>query len=332
MTDQQPTPNTAPTAGAARWRAVGHWLRDTGLGITGFLIVLAVALSGWTASFIGLHQFGQAHMALTDHEAWLVPVTFDGAAAGLSLVVFRASINGRGASAWRLLIVAFTTLSSWINYVHISDPTGRLIASFMPPAAVILFEGLMSEARAAAARRDGRERARVHPLRWVFDWSGTMDLYRNYVMGVELPGQLNQSATEAVAVERHETATDGAPETATVAPSDRTTQRSESATVAQPQEDVKRSHGDTGSATKPPRKAAPKRSKPSDRDTAKVAIEALYGALGRRPVESEMVAELKRIKVKYTSPAFAKKIRDEIEKADPALAALGTDNVRPLTG
>lgn len=193
MTDQQPNPTTAPDR-AARWRAVGHWLRDTGLGTIGFLIVLTVALSGWTASFIGLHQFGTQHMDLTTSEAWLVPVTFDGAAAGLSLVVFRASINGRGAGLWRVLIVAFTALSSWINYVHISDPTGRWIACYMPPSAVILFEGLMSEARAAAARRNGHERARVHALRWVFDFSGTLNLYRQYVMAVELPEPLQQGS------------------------------------------------------------------------------------------------------------------------------------------
>lgn len=193
MTEQQPTPNTAPATGAARWRAIGHWLRDTGLGITGFLIVLAVALAGWTASFIGLHQFGVGHMDFTDTEGWLVPITFDGAAGGLSLVVFRASTNGRGAGLWRVLIVAFTGLSSWINYVHIADPTGRWIASLMPPAAVILFEGLMSEARAAAARRGGRERARVHLLRWFFDPTGTLDLYRQYVMAVELPEPLQQN-------------------------------------------------------------------------------------------------------------------------------------------
>lgn len=179
---------------ADRIRAVGNWARDTGLGITGFTVVLIVALAGWTASFIGLHQFGMAHMALTDTEAWLVPVTFDGAAGGLSLVVFRASIHGRGAALWRMLIIAFTGLSSWINWVHLADPTGRWIACYMPPSAVILFEGLMSEARAAAARRSGSERPRVHPLRWFMDRSGTWAIYRSYVLGIELPEALQEAA------------------------------------------------------------------------------------------------------------------------------------------
>jgi hypothetical protein len=192
-----PAPAPAGPVRGDRWRAAGHWLRDTGLGITGFLVVLAVALSGWTASFIGLHQFGHQHMDLSSGAAWLVPITFDGAAGGLSLVVFRASINGRGASLWRFLIVTFTVLSSWINWEHIGDPTGRWIASFMPPSAVILFEGLMSEARAAAARRDGSERPRVHSLRWFMDRPGTWAIYRAYVLGIELPDALKQAAAKA---------------------------------------------------------------------------------------------------------------------------------------
>lgn len=127
-----------------------------------------------------------------------------------------------------------------------------------------------------------------------------------------------ESATEA-APKRSESAAEGATE----APREPAAERFESATtepVALPKRSV--------TATAAPRK----RSKPGDRDAAKSAIEALYGALGRRPTEAEMVAELKRTKNKFTSPAFAKNIRTEIETDDPALAALGTDNVRPLTG
>lgn len=187
---EQPATATSNTPWTHRAAAAGHWMRDSGLGITGFLIVLAVALAGWSASFIGLHTFGLGHMSLSNRAAWLVPATLDGAPAGLSLVVFRASIHGRNATLWRLLIVAFTGLSSWVNYEHITDPTGRWVASVMPPAAVILFEGLMSEARAAAKRRaGGTARPRFHPLRWVFDRSGTWDLVRNYVLGSELPGE-----------------------------------------------------------------------------------------------------------------------------------------------
>ena len=377
---RQPEPAAEPgTSGptlADRARSVAQWARDTGLGIAGFVVVLVVALAGWSASFIGLHQFGMVHMNLTDSEAWLVPITFDGAAGGLSLVVFRASINGRSAALWRLLIVVFTALSSWINFVHIDDVSGRWIACYMPPSAVILFEGLMSEARAAFERREGKLRPRVHPVRWFVDRAGTWSIYRSYVLGLELPEHLQPklpAATEAATKvtveapqiplpERHEDALQGAivaelerhmapadhaigaPQTvalerhepAVEAPRERVSERLESAPTPAPVAPRERSESTSQSATKAPRKASPKRSEEGHekggRGAAKEAIRALYDELGRRPLESEMVAALIKARSKFTSRQFANKIRAEIEKEDPKLAALGSDNVRPLTG
>ncbi|HEY5835009.1 DUF2637 domain-containing protein [Streptomyces sp.] len=217
----EPTVLAVPaTSTAQRLRAAGLWLRDTGLGGFGFALVLAVAFSGWAASFIGLHDFGHQHMGLTDHTAWLVPITFDGAPAGLSIVVARASTHGRSAPVWRLLIIAFTALSSWINYQHIEDSLGRTVAAFMPPSAVILFEGLMSEARAAAVRRMGRAAPRLHPLRWWFDFRGTRAIYRAYVLGLELPENLRTATVH----------TAGGPDRATPGPDravDRTAARND---------------------------------------------------------------------------------------------------------
>lgn len=182
-----------------RFRDAALWCRDSALGGIGYTLVLTVAAAGWAASFIGLHDFGVNHMGLSNTAAWLVPITFDGAPAGLSIVVMRASTHGRPATVWRLLIIAFTGLSSWINYQHISDPLGRTVAAFMPPSAVILFEGLMSEARAAAQRRLGRVAPRLHPLRWVFDRSGTYDLYRRFILGLPLPEAFDASASQTPA-------------------------------------------------------------------------------------------------------------------------------------
>lgn len=178
-----------------RTRDAALWCRDSLLGGIGYTIVLTVAAAGWAASFIGLHDFGITHMGLSTDAAWLVPITFDGAPAGLSIVVARASTHGRPALVWRLLIVAFTGLSSWINYQHIDDELGRTVASFMPPSAVILFEGLMSEARAAAQRRLGRAIPRLHPLRWAFDRKGTLDLYRRHILGLPLPAGFDATAS-----------------------------------------------------------------------------------------------------------------------------------------
>lgn len=178
-----------------RIRDAALWCRDSALGGLGYTLVLAVAAAGWAASFIGLHDFGMHHMNLSDTAAWLVPITFDGAPAGLSIVVMRAATHGRSAPVWRLLIVAFTGLSSWINYQHIDDPLGRGVAAFMPPSAVVLFEGLMSEARAAAQRRAGHVAPRLHPLRWFFDFAGTKDLLRRYILGLPLPVAFDATAS-----------------------------------------------------------------------------------------------------------------------------------------
>lgn len=175
---------------ADRARSAGLWLRDTGLGAAGYVLVATVAVAGWSASFVGLHQFAEAHMALADRPAWLVPVTFDGAALGLTMSVARAAMHGRGAAMWRVLVVAFTALSAWINYTHISDPAGRWVAALLPVSAVTVFESLMSEARNAYERRTGRVRPRIHPLRWLMDFGGTWAIVRAYVLDVPLPDRL----------------------------------------------------------------------------------------------------------------------------------------------
>jgi hypothetical protein len=69
----------------------------------------------------------------------------------------------------------------------------------MPPSAVILFEGLMSEARAAAQRRIGRVAPRLHPLRWAFDFRGTKELLRRYILGLPLPAAFDATASPSPA-------------------------------------------------------------------------------------------------------------------------------------
>ena len=318
----------AATPRGDRWRTVGHWLRDTGLGVVGFLIVLVVAVSGWTASFIGLHSFGMTHMGLTAHTGWLVPATFDGAPLGLSLVVFRASIHGRSATVWRLLIVVFTGLSSWINYQHISDPTGRWIASFMPPAAVLLFEGLMSEARAAAARRDGQERPRLHPLRWVIDRSGTWAIYRAYVLGIELPEALKEAAGEVAASAESERPMDAQPERApdahTEAP---VSAHGERPSDAQPTRSSRTNRGRSAGG----QKSAPRKTTTERR---RERVRALYDELDKRPEWTEIRDVLVEAKLapRAISRPTCQRIRDAVEKNEPHLAALGQTNVRTLTG
>lgn len=90
------------------------------------------------------------------------------------------------------------------------------------------------------------------------------------------------------------------------------------------------SGGAPASATRAPRTTHRRRRAPATRGDAIAAIKALYAELGRRPRESEMVDELKRIKSPFDSRQYAQKIRAEIERENPELAALGSDNVRAI--
>lgn len=86
-------------------------------------------------------------------------------------------------------------------------------------------------------------------------------------------------------------------------------------------------------AAKAPRKALPKRPRSASRADAKAALEALYETHMRRPLESEMVGALQALPgYSHTSRQHANTIRKEIERERPDLAALGSDNVRALTG
>ncbi|MGW6912571.1 DUF2637 domain-containing protein [Kitasatospora sp. NPDC054939] len=150
-----------------------------------------------------------------------------------------------------------------------------------------------------------------------------------------------ESATKApqeLTQARHESAPQGAtvdltkrPKAATeapaMAPPERPAAAVQGATETPPKRPVTRHR----SATKAPRQTTSGRPGASRRDAARDAIMALYDTLGKRPLESEMIAELKAAKLPH-SRQFANARRLEIEKDHPELAALGSDNVRPLTG
>lgn len=193
----------AATATKVWYRRVGDtglWMRDTGLGAFGVALLIVVAAAGWGGSTLGLKDFAATHMHYLDATGWLVPATFDGASVGLSFAAFRAAIHGRGAPLTRLGIAAFTGLSSWMNYEHITDQAGRRMAALLPVAGVVLLESLLSEARRAYRRRgEHHERPRIHPLRIVFDWSGTWAIVRAVVMAVPLPDTLTRHTATATA-------------------------------------------------------------------------------------------------------------------------------------
>lgn len=166
-------------------------LRDNGLATLAMVLVVGVAVAGWSASFISLHDFAVAHMGLSKRPAWLVPSTFDGAALGLSLLSFRAAIFGRSSLGSAIYVYGFTALSSWINWRHIDDRAGgKFVSALLPIAAVIVFAKVLKEAREAYERRHGKQVFRVRPgllvLRWMADRSGTRAAIRAQVLAIPM--------------------------------------------------------------------------------------------------------------------------------------------------
>ncbi|MFI4951336.1 MAG: hypothetical protein ACHP7A_09920, partial [Caulobacterales bacterium] len=108
----------------------------------------------------------------------------------------------------------------------------------------------------------------------------------------------------------------GAPADATQTPPQRPADATEDAPRAAPRRPAKTPQG---------------RTKADVRGAARTVIRALYDENQKRPVESDMVAALKKAKLP-SSRQFANARRLEIEREEPHLAALGNDNVRSMTG
>jgi hypothetical protein len=128
-----------------------------------------------------------------------------------------------------------------------------------------------------------------------------------------------ETATEAPqpdGAERHENVPRGATAPAMEAPSERPAPGGDGAPKA---------------PSKRPATTPSGRSRDDTRGASRDAIKALYEATGKRPKESDMVAALKAAKLPH-SRQFANARRLELEAEEPGLAALGSDNVRTLTG
>ncbi len=169
------------------------WLSPVALG----LVALA-AVMGWAASFVGLHEYGMTSMTGFDYwTAWLVPATFDGAAFACTLMTYRASIHGRSALRARLLMWAFTAVSSWINWIHQPTLETRLVAAGLPVAAVAVFDIVLLEMRADYEARHGRTKFRLRPgllvLRWLVDRTGTTTAFRAQITAIPVHQLIGQA-------------------------------------------------------------------------------------------------------------------------------------------
>ena len=169
----------------------------------------------------------------------------------------------------------------------------------------------------------------------------------------EAPSKMAQSATAAAtkaprraapnatenAIAAVQSATAGAPESATVDLAKRPTTSLHSATADAMATPTERPGGGIDGAqsramktlAKRPAKTSSGRSKGDVRGDARAVIRALYDDLEKRPVESDMVAALKKAKLP-SSRQFANARRLEIERDEPHLVELGNDNVRSMTG
>jgi hypothetical protein len=159
-----------------------------------------------------------------------------------------------------------------------------------------------------------------------------LDLYDTGVAFSEALRRAQKGATAAATVGatgRSEKRHSKAPAPATSAPQGAATENPGGATKPATRPDGK-------SATERPRGASKKGDKKrhggATRAEAKAALRALYDTLGRRPFEGELVDELKRIGSEFDSRQYANKLRGEIERDEPKLAALGSTNITPLTG
>lgn len=155
-----------------------RWFNHLSLAHLVLAFVALAAAAGWAASFVGLHDFGAVKMiGFTPTTAWLIPAAFDGSAFACAVLTYRASIRGRAAARGRLLTWAFTALSSWINLIHQLDPQARMVAVWLPIAAVAVFDVVLSEMRNDFEERHGRKAFRMRPmllaLRWVADRADT---------------------------------------------------------------------------------------------------------------------------------------------------------------
>jgi hypothetical protein len=79
-------------------------------------------------------------------------------------------------------------LSSWINWIHINDPQGKLVSALLPIAAVLAFGKVLKEAREAYERRHGKVVFKVRTgllmLRWMVDRTGTRAAIRNEILAI----------------------------------------------------------------------------------------------------------------------------------------------------
>ncbi|MFZ3473117.1 DUF2637 domain-containing protein [Streptomyces sp. 4.24] len=307
MNGQPPSPTDTPPARLDVLTLLGY--------IAGAASIVLTAVAFWL-SYAHLHDVAHDNGLGSDSaRAWAWPATLDLFIFIGEVLCLRASLR-RTIDPWAIgLTVVGSGGSIALNVAGVgpnAEALHYIVAGVPPVAALLAFGALMAQIHGALSERlEANAPHQVEPT-------------------VEAPQGLPVEAVESVS----QSAPDSAPAPAVEAPQQVVPERpalpTQSAPVPRPEPSeesaLKRTH-------KAPRKPLIKRSKSVTRADAKAAIEALYDTRFRRPVESEMVDALKALpNYPHTSRQHANKIRAEIERERPDLAALGTTNVHALVG
>lgn len=286
----------------------------------------SIALTGaaFWLSYEHLHDVASTHGLADPARAWAWPATVDLFIVIGEVLMLRAALAGR-TDRWAIfLTVAGSGASIGLNVAGVGTGVAVMdyvVAAVPPVAALLAFGAIMRQLHAALATR--LESAPT----------ALPETDSEALQGTDesaLP--LLTEAPPAAALERSAPAPESAPE----APATDGTERPENDPAAAPEAPrrpaAERPESAAPTEQKAPRRAPRKRPAKVSRSDAKDALRALYDTLGKRPVESELIDELRRIGYPHTSRQHANKLRAEIETHEPHLAALGSDNVRALTG
>jgi hypothetical protein len=285
------------------------------LAVIAAVASVILTMAAFWLSYEHLHdvasRYGLGHSAV---RSWAWPATVDLFILIGEVLILRASLR-RAVDPWAIgLTVVGSGGSIALNVAGVgshAQPMDYVVAAVPPIAALLAFGALMQQLHGALAARipAAPEAPRVE----------AKESLQSAPAAAPAPAL---EAPPAPAPERPESTPQSAPSDAPGAPPEAPptvkTERPESAPKAQ---------------KKAPRKAATKRPQSATRADAKAAIEALYDRKKGRPLEGEMTAALIALKTyPHTSRQHANKLRAEVERERPDLAALGSDNVYALTG
>jgi hypothetical protein len=290
---------TAPPAGT------GDILKT--LAVAAGVVIITLTVAAFWLSYAHLAEVALGHgLKKAPERAWAWPATLDLFIVAGELLMLRAALAHR-VDLWAIgLTVVGSGGSIALNVAGVSsaDPLDYVVAAVPPTAALLAFGALMRQVHQALAGRLESAPAALPAA-----------------PPVPLPEQTRSAPESAPTV-----APGALPERPAEAPRSVQPERPEQPKQSAPKSAPKAS-------AKAPRKAAPKRPKTATRADAKAAIEALYDIHRKRPLEGDMTAALRALPgYPHTSRQHANKLRAEIERERPDLAALGSDNVLALTG